>query len=142
MPLTLPTKNGKPFYCGPWAIAAVTGESQDRIEGMVQCHRGTRKPVRGMWRSEVIWVLRSLGVGTRSFEYPVCSRPTLARWLDESRESSRQYIVNVTGHWLSVHGRRICDHHGLLPIEQYPNRRKRVCCVIEVRPLASARGRE
>ena len=101
-------------YCGPTAIAALTGVSPEAAEAAIVAHRANhptprreRHPkagpglVRTMWSSEVIPVLAALGFkATECRSWPL---PTFAQWLRLGR-APLPYLILVTGHFVAVKG--------------------------------------
>lgn len=69
----------------------------------------------------------ALGECTPVEQRPV--KPTLARWLAERPDKSATYVVQVTGHYVLVSGRKFVDTHTRgqwVNIGDAPRRRKRV----------------
>lgn len=131
---TLPRKT----YCGPYALAALTGLSVDYIEEQINRYR-EKKP-----DASVKWVngyeLNHAG-GQANFRMgePMLLRPekkTFARWLRERTldEINAKYLVLLTGHWVAVEGRKMTDTWTKQPtfIRRAPHRRKKVQVVIRI----------
>lgn len=125
-------------FCGPTAIAAVTGKSISIIRDACRMAphdsnwpaRFLRAPnVRGITNRELETVLNTLGYIGRWVEAP--GRPTLAAWLDNRNAEQRgnPCIVNVTGHYVAVGGYMFVDTFTkgqVVEIDEAPRRRKRV----------------
>lgn len=61
--------------------------------------------------------------------------PALATWERERTDLEAAYVVMVTGHWVAVRGKWLCDTftHGVpVRIEDVPRRRKRVQFVYQI----------
>jgi hypothetical protein len=118
------------MWCGPSAIAAVTGKTYDDALLALKAESG-RDVVMGV---QVIHLQRALArMGHRMT--PVCSfikseRPTLAAWLKgrDAELRASVVIVNVTRHYVTVKGNRIVDNLTGKPVatSKYPKRRVRV----------------
>ncbi len=73
-------------------------------------------------------------------------RPTLARWLRERYpfQMDRIYLVNITGHFVVVRGRKFVDNKTMEPvfIRQAPGRRSRGPGLVEQRDRALSGARD
>ncbi len=122
-------------YCGPWALSLVSGATPDHCAWVIQQYRGNRRPVCGIKNRELLSALMSLHLrvwDVFNFLYNLHMRqpqPTLAGWLRKTpRIPDAPYIVNITGHYIVVKGRKVYDNHfpkGVF-LRQCPYRRKRV----------------
>lgn len=69
----------------------------------------------------------------------VKDRPTLARYLREHREDFQEHacIVETTGHYVAVYGRRFCDNFTKEPVflRKSPHRRARVQRVLQIKKV-------
>ena len=133
-------------FCGPAALSLLTGRPVDEIVLAVKNLRisdeGIRgyRPLKGMYNSEMIAVLGQYGFELvrmarecqdvyRLYD----ARPTLARWLRAKRQYRQEHpdakiLLNVTGHYLVLHGRKLYDNHNPegVWLRQYRHRRIRV----------------
>jgi len=122
-------------WCGPAAISIITGCGYDAALELLKQVTG-RSVIKGVARPDMFRALRRLGYDCKSRQEFTDWRPTLAWWLRqrESDEMSLTYLVNVTGHYLVVRGRKIADNKTGEPVftRKYPHRRKRVKVVWQV----------
>lgn len=121
----------EPLFCGPGIISVLTGHPVRTVERYVSFLRGKTGRVGGMWEREIINVLEAYGLvpikidvehrdGQHTFTYAngdkltakVKQRPTLIRWLRETREDRGEdvYLVITTSHALAVRGEWIVDN--------------------------------
>ncbi len=124
-------------YCGPYAMAALTGLSVDYIERQINHRRGKKPSSSVRWTNsydlQYVGTMACLRMG--DFE-KVLGEKTFARWLRERKpdEVNAKYLVLVTGHWVAVEGRKMIDNWTRTPtfIRKAPHRRKRVQVVIRI----------
>jgi len=123
-------------YCGPYALAALTGLDVDFIEKQIN-HRREKKPDASVkWTNG--WDLQFAGerADLPMGEIETVSGMTFARWLRERKpdEVNAKYLVLLTNHWVAVEGRKMIDTRTKKPtfIRRAPHRRKRVRIVIRV----------
>jgi hypothetical protein len=142
-----------PPYCGPTAIAAVTGEPVSVIRDIIRAQIGTKKngdamPVIGVSREVLLktmhmlgWqVIKAHGKISRARERPIHLRDEdddtittkrdiirLGDFLDtiQMSEQAGPYIVNVTRHYYAVDQDEICDTHTRIPLEVHRFKRGR-----------------
>jgi hypothetical protein len=97
---------GRKHWCGPTSLAALTGLSYEEALKLLKRVSG-RKIVRGTHD----WMMRK-AFDARGYRYKqVCfskKLPTLARFLAERDDALKDaaLLVEVTGHFLAVHGNR------------------------------------
>lgn len=117
-------------WCGPSAIAAITGMSYDDALQATKDTTG-RRIVKWMRNWEMFATLQQLGYSLIKIEATVDGRTaTLARfgkkrqpeWMNET------ILLNVTRHYVVMRGRKIVDNRTEEPVflRQYPKRRVRV----------------
>src|SRR5258708_1944332 len=109
-------------FCGPIAIAALTGLSTAEVERMVLRYRrlclepqprGWLRAVKGMQTGEIVGVLRGPGyhVVEHAWLGDPSSRgvvfPTFASWL--RFKGPGLWLVSITGHFVAVNGDWFCD---------------------------------
>lgn len=131
-------------FCGPTAVAAITGAPISVVRDAFRLARYGRKwlsmprspAIKGTWPSEVTAVLSMFGyIGNWA---PVSGRPTLARWLDERKGVTRTNpcIMEVTGHVVATSGWQFCDTSSsgvVVEATEALGRRARVRAVFVVR---------
>ena len=125
-------------YCGPYALAALTGLSVDFIENQINYRRDKKPGSRVSWTNG--WDLHYVGsmANLRMGDVTSLAREnkTFARWLRERtpEQVNSKYLVLVTGHWVAVKGRKMIDTYTREPtfIRKAPHRRKRVQVVIKI----------
>jgi hypothetical protein len=125
-------------YCGPVAIAAVTGVPVADVEAAVlayraaggvcrERHRGAGQgEVRSMWWDEVEPVLTCLG--WRAHTRLLWRRPTFAQWLcSDAEDRDGPCIVLLTEHFVAVCGAQFVDsfHCTPVPIDRAKRWRRR-----------------
>lgn len=123
-------------FCGPTAVAAITGEPVSRVRDAFRLVRHgagwteyDRAPsITGTRDYEVQRVLRLFGyVGSWR---RIAGQPTLAAWLEGRTGVERTHpcVVHITGHWVAVSGWVFCDTFSkgqVVDADQAPGRRKR-----------------
>lgn len=124
-------------FCGPTAVAAITGEPVSRVRdafrlvryGASWTSRHRSPPIMGTYTHEIEQVLRLFGyVGAWR---KVTGQPTLAAWLEDRGSLLRTHpcVVRVTCHVVAVSGWVFCDTLSkgqVVDADQAPGRRKRV----------------
>jgi hypothetical protein len=136
-------------YCGPFALGFILHKTPDEVAALVRRFRNYPTRVRGMWNYEVTNILFAQG---RAFESFCCGQstflvdvargrlrswvpcfmvntkqPTLAQWL-KTRDKKGLYMLNITGHYIVVKGRKIFDNcytHGIWA-KQYDHQQSHV----------------
>lgn len=131
--MKIPT--GKNKYCGPFAIAALTGGTTDDAARLVRSFTG-RPAIKWMYTSEVRQALEKRGKRTR---YKNCRQKegwTLNRWINEIAKPDTSYVVLVTGHFVVVSNNRFACSQVREPIrlDDAPGKRRRVQGYIEIIP--------
>lgn len=117
---------GRTPWCGPAAVAILTGVPHSRIVKMLK--RGRKgwgnKPIKGAYRWEVVRVLKRLGCKVEELKNP---ESTLAKFADDVRHAGA-YLVNVTGHYMVSHAGTIADNASPegMPAEAYSRGARRV----------------
>ena len=122
-------------YCGPAAIAAVSGRCLSTVKEAIYATRG-RYAIRGMTTTQLINALGHLGyppgqILDRSHK-PAKDRLTLARYVSRREQDGRELIV-LTSHCCAIESEWYVDNATLSPasLRRAPNRRGRVKTVIE-----------
>lgn len=115
MPLFTPIVDVKhKVYCGPIAIAALTGVPVSRIEKMLRYKRsafyrdakGRRLPIKSTHNKQVLDVLRRLGCKVSK---PIEPKMTFAAFCNDTVHVKTAYLVQVTGHWMVTCQGLYCD---------------------------------
>lgn len=127
-------------FCGPTAIAAITGEPVSVIRDVIRIRLGTKtdgtaRPVMGLSNENLLAAMAALGWFVRDTSGDTdnaSNRRDIFRlddFLDmmqmREHEEGTAYIVNVTGHYYAVDGDEICDTHTQIPIELHRFKRGR-----------------
>jgi hypothetical protein len=143
--LRVPLYDGQAPFCGPTAIAALTGESFDSIYRKIRRVRADRErrtygrklrggrvlsitgqhvPIRGMYTSEVVEVMRRFGFKIKTNERIT---GTLRAFL-EDRGHLGLLLVETPTQFIAVSRGMICDTRTKVPIPMldYPRLRRRV----------------
>ena len=131
--------SGRPrqVYCGPYAIAALTGLSIAFVEDQINFRREKKFGSSVRWTNghDLHFVGRQAHLQMGEFE-KILGAKTFARWLRERtpEQVKSKYLVLVTGHWVAVEGRKMIDNITRTPtfIRKAPHRRKKVQVVIKV----------
>lgn len=134
--LHTPIADGRRHFCGPTAIAAVTGATFDEVykkirrvrsdrNGRVRDTAGRKVPIKGMGNFDLLLTMKRFGFKVKakgSLGYPTL------RALLEDRGHLGPIIVNVTHHYIAVSRGMICDTFTKVPIPMmdYPKLRVRV----------------
>jgi hypothetical protein len=123
--------NGKNSYCGPAAVAALTGVTTTKAAEFIRTAYN-RKAIRRVYPEELVHALKEMGY--RATYSLVSGKPTMAKWLREREDRNAANILFLTGHFVAVKGNKFVDNHTKEPvwISKAPGRRKRVLGVIEV----------
>lgn len=128
------------LWCGPAAIAAVTGEPTSRavreIKAVRAAYGNDAGPIKGTWPSEVARAIGRIrptwGIEVVYFDRV---RMTFSQWRNHRRRSDRVYIVAITGHFLAVAGNKLMDDNNRewIPVSEYHKQRAIVRKVIQIR---------
>lgn len=130
---TIKHTNDSKLWCGPAAIAAVTGYDTRTI------HRAfhalcNQERVKGVYSRDLVAVLQALGCKVSRTQYlPLgVEKMTFAAWLRKYRDTfaNNPVVVTVGHHFVTVLGRKMVDNHTpkISPVflRNAPHRRKRV----------------
>ena len=122
---------GKNSYCGPFAIAALTGRTTDDVAALVRSFTG-RRYIKWMCTSDVERALRRLGRTVRTTRFG--KAPTLNQWINKYAKPDTSYVVLVTGHFIVVRNNRYaCSvHRTPVRLDDAPGKRRRVQGYIEI----------
>jgi len=103
-------------YCGPAAISIISGISTGEAAKLLRVITGARA-IRGVWTLDLEMSLEDLGYellpyySPRHDSVPRKDRPTLARWLKQTKDnrtSGRVFLIVAGHHFQVVSGRRYC----------------------------------
>ena len=125
--MNIPT--GKNKFCGPFAIAALTGGTTDDASRLVRLLTG-RRSVMGMSTIEMGKALTSRGRLHKVYR-PRC---TLNQWINNHAKPDTQYVVLVTGHYIAVDGNRVACSQKRTPVrlDDVTGKRRKVWQVWEL----------
>lgn len=126
-------------FCGPTAIAAITGEPISVIREVIRSQIGTKSngtamPVMGVSNTVLLGTMERLGwkiiQTSGDTENNRCHSMDVFRLGDflnyiQMHEHDGPYIVNVTGHYYAVDSDEICDTYTQIPIEIHRFKRGR-----------------
>lgn len=108
---------GNNIFCGPAAIAAITGHTTDDVERLIQKLRANYSPVKAVYDTELYKIFNQLGwkVNTQS----IAKGTRLFSFISEMREDG-YYVISVPSHFVVVYkegnNRFFCDNHTKEPI--------------------------
>lgn len=120
--LSIPKQRDKGrWYCGPFAIAAITGESFTEVRAVANrvVKRPDNKGITGMSEWRLCKTLQELGFWTKlNFKWldnPGAKKIVFKEWLKKERDNSF-YLVVLTGHFVVVKGDQFIDNHSKHPV--------------------------
>lgn len=123
------------LWCGPAALATLTGLPTSRIMSVLRAVTG-RRTVKGIYNSDLLKAGAALGLEFFDLKVPFGDM-TLARWTAENKNHLKgiPHIINVTGHYVTVCGGSFVDNWTKRPVrlKKAPHRRCRVQRVWAVR---------
>lgn len=129
------------LWCGPAALSVTTGYPTSVIHRAIRRHTG-RRFVKGVSNAHLALAAKELGfrlVPVFDYFYAGIGKPTLAAFLRmySDQVAKAPIIVNVTGHYVVVHGRTFIDNQVKVPVSssKAPGRRRRVKRAWAVMPL-------
>lgn len=142
-----PNPQDRISFCGPTAIAAITGRSVGEVEDAVLAYRVAHTPLKRkprkrnarvvtMWWTEVEPVLRALGWRVLAEQQYGFTLPiTFARW-QRATAGGGPYIILLTGHFVAVSGHWFVDTRNRepIPLSRAPYRKSRVRYVARLAP--------
>jgi len=89
-------------YCGPGAIIAITGKPLPEVRSAINSVRGM-KDNQGVTRLSLTHFKASLDTLGIKYEFVPCTeRTTLSTLVSRILKKDVRYIVNITGHWVTV----------------------------------------
>lgn len=119
--------NKSKLWCGPAAVAAITGHTTDEIHRVMRQVSG-RTRIAGVDTSTLMGAMSKLGY--RLTKQVSGDSLSLAQWLSQNRAlyAKMPFIVRLTSHYVVVCGRRFVDSHTKTPVAltDAPFRRARV----------------
>lgn len=139
-PFAAQPKTHRGPYCGPFALAAVTGRPM--VEFLPRHHRTGNPRRAGMTSGTVIEHLKRAGFAVRTVGYQRHGKPmrrgvTLWRLL----RANQRCLLMTANHWLAADGFLLADTGSAGPVwvhdHKWRNRRVRLVIIIE--PIASRR---
>ncbi len=100
---------GRNTYCGPAAVASITGVTTDEAAALFR-EITERAQCRWVFDHETRAVLAALGFRMVKVDaYKKADAPTLCRWLDKRERHDAVYLVSVTKHYVTVCGNQFAD---------------------------------
>ena len=123
-------------WCGPHALATVTGKTYDEVIEVVR-KRIKRKRIKGMFSHEMYYSAKALGVKDMGVFMPSRGKRNLRNLMDWLKPN-RLYIIFVTGHFVTVNTKdwTVCDNcNDWHPVATSKLGRKRVISYAEVRRI-------
>jgi len=90
------------IYCGPGALIAITGKRLPEVRSAINAARGTRdnQGVTGLSLKNLEKSLQNLNV---KYEKTLCKgRITLSSLVSTTLKDNVRYIVNITGHYVTI----------------------------------------
>ena len=124
---------GKRWYCGPFALAAITGKGFTEVRTLVHTLSGRKitQGITGMSEYRICQALNESGYWTRlaykwhNKDYQ--KKITFKEWLRRDRDDSF-YLVVLTDHYVVVKGNQFIDNHSkhIVGVNYAPWQRKRV----------------
>lgn len=143
--MTLHPITGRNTYCGPAAVAALTGRTTDEVAARIRRFRQRAgwhtRSVRGVWMSEMRPILLSYGILPTEIYRRRQTLQNLVRDL-----TNGVYLVSVTGHFvvMRVAGDRatVIDNQTKdgVPVTEHRSRRKFVTRCLRVARLKTKKG--
>jgi len=111
--LNVPAREKGRWYCGPYVMAAVTGESFETIRAAINHAKG-RPSTRGVCSVRPRHLKHAfMGLGWRTFTtYHHADSPkmTLKQFMKSIRDDDDSiYVVYITGHYVAVQGDMFID---------------------------------
>jgi len=108
-----PSREKGRWYCGPYVVAAVTGESFDVIRSALNRAKG-RPDTRGVCSvqtQELRKAFKELGWNsTVTYHHAENSKMRLKQFMKSIREDDDSlYVVYITGHYVAVQGSMFID---------------------------------
>jgi len=136
-------EGGKRWYCGPFAFAAITGAGFEEARRKINEARNlpANRGITGVGNRTMIKALRGEGLSivTDYRRTNSDTKHTLNSWLKSmSRHDRGVYLVEVTGHWITVEGRSlVIDNHTKHPVSAFtaPWQRKQVHVAYQIMGL-------
>lgn len=145
--MTLPTApircQGRKTYCGPYALATVTGKTGDEVYAAFRrCRRARgnrRKRVGGVSHGELERMMRYFGIRAKAQNLRKARTSLLKCW--DWLKPNRLYIVALSTHYVTIEtaGRKVIDTFSLdwVPVAEHPWRLSRLEAVWEIRRVAN-----
>jgi hypothetical protein len=122
------------LWCGPAAVAAVTGAPTSRVHAIIEAWRIARRGyagrgVRRTYAGELAYAVRELGFVATCY-YASGDNPTFATFRRSRSLAMRRvaYIVLVTDHFVALAGNRLVDsvHRDPILASDWKHQRTRV----------------
>ena len=113
----LKTDSVKGRWCGPFALATLTGktyEEADRLLAGIQ----EKQSVKGSYDPEIILALGTLGYSAHSIHLGTGMPPTLGRFLRDRSpiEQTTPILIGIHAHWATCHFGWFADNWTKKPV--------------------------
>lgn len=142
--MTLHQARGRNSYCGPAALAILTGKTTDDAARVIRSITG-RSRVYGVSAFSLVRAAAKMGLTMKHIvdmtAMPTLKRLTLQQAMSQLK-ADRVYVVNITGHYIVLRhdGKGWCGRgwlvhdnvHTAKPLEEYRGKRKRIKRIWEV----------
>ena len=101
---------GRNNYCGPCALSYVLKTDPDSAAALLHHVNGKRR-IRGVSNGHLIQAVWESGVRSRlAFPIGNVPHPQLRHWLPTREDPAALYIVNITHHYIVIHGNQVFDN--------------------------------
>ncbi len=93
---------GRNTFCGPAALATITGLTTDEIARRVRILTG-RRSIKGMYDPEMVRIASHCGLRLKSFhQWSRAKLPTLSQWLRVTQPQDGVWIIRATSHFFVI----------------------------------------
>ncbi|HKV44611.1 MAG TPA: hypothetical protein VJT32_08060 [bacterium] len=139
--MTIQRNKSSNRFCGPAALAAITGIHVDDAAYTLRKVSGKRF-IKGIGTRHMLAAIERLGHRAQPMKLGLTyGYPTLTQALAgvlKGRPSDARYLVLITGHYVTIQGRRLVDnkHPEGIALTACPYRRKRVKGVWQIEAAA------
>lgn len=124
-------------YCGPAVLSSITGRDTLETAAVIRLVTG-KTSVMGTTTGEIRAAFGAYGISMSCARHTINSRPTLARWLKESKDIRKAgvvFLVVAGHHWQLISGRRYVCGQTIEIVSIRDKRVKRRARVTEVYQL-------
>lgn len=139
MQLHVPAKREKGrWYCGPFALAAITGMSFEEVRAAINIQKGRsnlNQGILGTSNAQMVNALGDAGYKVIKVFNRADDKLTFSQWQKQwGIDASKVYLIELTGHWVTVQGGYFIDNHTQhkVHLAYAPWKRKRVKTVYQI----------